>query len=255
MKGLGFNAKHAAIAVVLILVSWVIAVLASRYFLTQMYEGTSLPALNELLTNKAEKPLAYYLNLIRAPIAAAHLLLIVLAAVWLTRLSENAWVWLVLLLIGDGLLLAYSINHGGPLLNIAVDWSIPEMYQYLKELLIAVFLFLLYRNTRQSGFLVFAAIALFLLVDDSLKYHETAGHLLAPYLSTTSLPSRLGAAPNFVGELMSLLPLLLVAPFGLISFLKAPNKARLQMVVLGVFLVALFLFGVIIDFLGNSSVS
>jgi hypothetical protein len=255
MYGDKFNIRHALILSAILAGSWVLALLLSKYMLSQMYEGQSFTVLNDLLTNKDSHPLDYYIRLMQKPIAAAHILLAIIGALFITRVRESALLWLSLLVLGDTILLIFSELYDGPLLNIVVDWSIPEWYQYFKELSLTVALFILYRDARQFIYVVFAAIAFFLLMDDAFKYHESVGHYLAPIIETTALPTMMKAAPNFIGEVLSLLPLVLILPFGAVSFFSADKETRLVAIVLLGLLVTLFVFGVVVDFLGNSTIT
>lgn len=249
------NFRHALILAATLAFSWVLALFLSRYLISQMYEGNSFTVLNDLLTNKDSHPLAYYIRLMQKPIAAAHILAAIIGALVLTRVRQSAILCLSLLILGDIVLLIFSEVYGGPLLSIRVDWFIPEMYQYFKEVFLSVALFVLYRDTRQFVYVVFTAIAIFLLMDDAFKYHESVGHYLAPIIATTELPSVLKAAPNFIGELLSLLPLVLILPFGAVGFFSANTETKLVATILVGLLGTLFLFGVVFDFLGNSTIA
>jgi hypothetical protein len=249
------NIRHALILAATLAGSWVLALFFSRYMLSKMYEDQSFIILNELLTNKDSHPLGYYISLMQKPIAAAHILLAIIGTLFITRARQSALLWLSLLVLGDTVLLIFSELYGGPLLDIVVDWSIPEMFQYFKEVSLSVALFILYRDTKQFIYLIFAAIAIFLFMDDALKYHESVGHYLAPIIATTALPTMLKTAPNFIGEVLSLLPLILILPFGAVSFFSANKETRLVAMILFGLLVMLFFFGVVIDFLNTSSVT
>jgi len=249
------NIRHTLILAAIVAGSWVLMLFLSRYMLSQMYDGESFTVLNDLLTNKDRHPLGYYIRLMQKPIAAAHILLAIIGALFITRAQKSALLWLSLLVLGDTILLVFSELYGGPLLDIVVDWSIPEMFQYFKEVSLSVALFVLYRDTRQFIYVIFAVIAIFLFMDDAFKYHESVGHYLAPIIATTALPTMLNTAPNFIGEVLSLLPLTLILPFGVVFFFSANKETKFVAVILFGLLVMLFIFGVVIDFLNNSSVT
>jgi len=247
----GINIKHLVVIISIILVSWVLSLFGSRFMLTQMYEGNSFSFLNDLLTNKDSHQLDYYFRQLEPPIAAAHLMLVVVGIMYVVRGKESALLWLGLLIIGDVILLVFHEFYGGPLLDIVVDWAIPEMYQYFKELFLAVLFFALYKRHGQPLYLLFTGLAVFLFLDDSLKYHERVGHALESMISGTSLPVIIGVAPNDIGEVMSVLPLLLIVPFGSVWFFSADSETRKVVLVFTAMLFMLFFFGVVIDVLNG----
>ncbi|MCH7917578.1 MAG: hypothetical protein IIC50_06290 [Planctomycetes bacterium] len=249
------NLKHVLLIAPIIVAGWFLALRTSQVVLTQMYEGNSLTSLNDLLTNKDRHPLEYYFHRLEPPIAAAHLMLAVVATIFVVRTRKSAALWLTLLILGDTILLAYSEKYGGPLLNIVVDWSIPEVYQYFKEVFLAVLLVALYRRHKHVLYAIFAGIAIFLFVDDAFKYHETVGHAIAPLISRTPLPALIGTEPNYIGEICSLVPLLFLLPFGAMSFVHVDRGTKRVTLVFTGMLGALFLFGVVIDLIGNLTVS
>ena len=248
------NLKHVLLVAAIIVVGWFLALRTSQVLLTQMYEGNSLTSLNDLLTNKDSHPLEYYFHRLEPPIAAAHLTLAVVAAIFIVRTRKSAALWLTLLIFGDTILLVYSETCGAPLLNIVVDWSIPEVYQYFKEVSLAVLLIALYRRHKHALYAMFAGIAIFLFLDDAFKYHESVGHAIAPLISRTSLPALIGTEPNFIGEVCSLVPVLFLLPFGAMSFVRANREMRTVTLVFTGMLGALFLFGVVVDLLGHIAV-
>ena len=178
-------------------------------------------------------------------------MLAVVAAIFIVRTRRSAALWLTLLIFGDTILLVYSETCGGPLLNIVVDWSIPEVYQYFKEVSLAVLLIALYRRHKHALYAMFAGIAIFLFLDDAFKYHESVGRAIAPLISRTPLPALIGTEPNFIGEICSLAPLLFLLPFGAMSFVRADRGTKRVTLVFTGMLGALFLFGVVIDLIGN----
>ncbi|GIK58289.1 MAG: hypothetical protein BroJett015_39520 [Chloroflexota bacterium] len=80
-----------------------------------------------------------------------------------------------------------------------VDGGVAEWYQYLKLALIAWLLAVLARQQRQPLYTVWLALFAFLLLDDALRLHETAGLWLA---NQTVLPPLVGLRPRDLGELL-----------------------------------------------------
>lgn len=247
--------KRTLTIAVIILLSWVLTSQIAEYLLTLMYEDKALDSLNRLLTNKNMNPLQHYIDRMRPPIAAFHILLSVIAAMFVTRVWRSPVLLLFLLIVGDIVLLFFSTNYSIWLLNVDIDWSIPEMYQYFKEAMIGLVLVVLYRRTDEPLYIVFAVLALFMLIDDSMKYHESVGHILAPLIATTPLPATLKIAPNYIGEILSLAPLSLIVPFGAWYFLKAKTSARRFALNFVLLLALLIVFGIVFDFLVHSGLN
>lgn len=88
---------------------------------------------------------------------------------------------LVLLLCGDLLCIVLHLLHytttlaPSRLFALQLDGGYAEFYQYLKELWLVVLSLLLFQRRRQSVYVVSALLALYLLLDDALKLHETLG--------------------------------------------------------------------------------
>ena len=65
------------------------------------------------------------------------------------------------------------------LLNIGRDWSLGEIFNYLKWLALGVLLFAAYQREGEFLLLAMAGTALVLLSDDALQIHETGGKMIA----------------------------------------------------------------------------
>jgi hypothetical protein len=116
-----------------------------------------------------------------------------------------AAVFLVLLLLGD---LVYVAVHlvwtqtsllDSPLAALDVDRGYAEFFQYLKLLWTIVLLTCLCLRTREKGFLAWALLFAYLLVDDSFSLHEGIGELLAGRLA---FGNALGLRAIDFGELL-----------------------------------------------------
>ncbi len=91
---------------------------------------------------------------------------------------------LIVLLITDVVLILVFLSHrllGWPsshLFNIGIDRSIPEYFQYLKELALSAVLFALFLRERSIAALLWSVLAAVLLVDDAFQVHEKFGSMI-----------------------------------------------------------------------------
>lgn len=112
---------------------------------------------------------------------------------------------LILLLAGDALFillhlaLVFTPLAAAKAFYLDVDGGAAEWYQYLKLAGIVWLLATLTRRQRQPLYVVWLALFAFLLLDDALRIHETAGLWLA---NTAGLPALFGLRPRDVGELL-----------------------------------------------------
>lgn len=201
------------LVIAILCTSWVISKWLAHRVVGGMYRNTSWRSLNNLLENRDRHPITYYNAKADKVVGGAHVLLAVAAALFLTSGAQSAWLYLAILLIGDTILGILSERYGGPL-NIRVDGSIPEIFQYLKEVLTASFFHRTFLATRQIMYAGFALLFAFLFLDDSLRYHEQAGTWLADVADFSPLADSLGVRDNDIGELVS--AALPVAVFGLL---------------------------------------
>ena len=91
---------------------------------------------------------------------------------------------LSLLLLGDVLLIAVFLSHrllGWPTshyFNIGIDRSIPEYFQYFKELSLSVVLLAMFLRERSTTALLWSLLAAMLLLDDAFQVHEEFGSMI-----------------------------------------------------------------------------
>ena len=119
--------------------------------------------------------------------------------------AAGAWLFLVLLLVGD---LVYIAIHlvwtetsllNSPLAALDVDRGYAEFFQYLKLLWTGLLLTGLCLRTRRWGYLAWALLFLYLLADDSFSLHENFGRTLADRLA---LQDAFGLRAIDFGELL-----------------------------------------------------
>ena len=103
--------------------------------------------------------------------------------------AASASLFLVLLLVGD---LVYIAIHlvwtettllNSPLAALDVDRGYAEFFQYMKLLWTGLLLTCLCLRTRRWGYLAWALLFAYLLVDDSFSLHENLGKMLADRLA------------------------------------------------------------------------
>lgn len=82
--------------------------------------------------------------------------------------------------------------------SIELDRSLAELFQYLKQALLVLFLALAFMRSRRWGFVGWALLFGFLLLDDMLEFHERFGRIVGPALG---LPSMFGLRPDDHGEI------------------------------------------------------
>lgn len=119
--------------------------------------------------------------------------------------AASASVFLVLLLVGD---LVYIAIHlvwtetkllNSPLAALDVDRGYAEFFQYMKLLWAALLITFMSLRTRRWGYLAWAFLFAYLLLDDSFSVHENLGKLLAVRLA---LPAAFGLRAVDFGELL-----------------------------------------------------
>jgi hypothetical protein len=130
-----------------------------------------------------------------------------------------------------------------PLLNIGRDWSIPETFNYLKWLAVAVIFFMAYLRHGHTIFVSLSGVFLVLMLDDSLQLHERFGRLLS-----TSLTGH-DEYRNFAQMLFWAAMAIGFVLFLSRSFPRAPKDVQRSLVPLLVPFAGLVFFGVFVDFL------
>jgi hypothetical protein len=214
----------------------------SHALIGQIYRGELFPG---LLENRATKPLDYYYGVVdRLVLASVFLVALIASSLWARALSRHG-VMLAVLLVGDLVYCIISERYGG-LLDVRLDHGIPEFYQYFKEALIAWLLFKTFRATQRRMFAGWGALYTFVLLDDSLQYHERAGAVLGYLPGMSSLAATLGVRPADLGEILAVAPLLaalflfLVWPF----FRERPDIRRVAVTFGCLFVLLIFAGGV-----------
>lgn len=132
--------------------------------------------------------------------------------------------------------------------KITADGSVPEYWQYVKWLLLVALMAMAFRASRQTVYLAFAALFIYLLIDDSISVHELVGARLARLLGFTPW---LGLRDVDFGELL-MTAIAAVVLFGAIGIahLGATAEATRRFVrVMMLLIVALAGFGVGVDML------
>ncbi len=163
----------------------------------------------------------------------------------------GAWRPLVWLLAIDGLfILLHFLRRfvfwpGADLFSLAREQGLPEIFQYVKLLLIIVLLLARYRQTDERGYLAWIPLFAYFLLDDALAIHERAGRLLAANIDSPRLwgldtGEAMETAVVGVAGLLLLLLILLAHGRGSGRFRR---RNRQMLLLLGV----LLLFGVLLD--------
>lgn len=106
----------------------------------------------------------------------------------LAKLHERKTTLLLVLLLGaDLVFVALHVTYYlTPLLNtrfdLGQDGGYPEIYGYLKYLLVAVLFEAIRRDTQHNSWFAWTLVFLVFLLDDALQVHETLGGLVAAEL-------------------------------------------------------------------------
>jgi hypothetical protein len=161
-----------------------------------------------------------------------------------------------MLLLADLFLILVFLSHrlyGWPsshYFNIGIDRSIPELFQYVKQLAMAAVLCLIFIEKRALVALLWAAISLLMFFDDAFQAHEKLGTMISELLSLSDVG---GIRGQDFGEVAAAgllaTPLLLGVAFCYIRdtpFLRRFSRNLFYLLVL------LGLFGVVIDLFVHS---
>lgn len=95
--------------------------------------------------------------------------------------KSNATQFLVLLLFADfAFVVIHFVSFYTPYLNFEInslyyDWTLPEIYQYFKWLWIIILLIYVSRKRRSFGYMAWALVFTYFLLDDALQIHERFG--------------------------------------------------------------------------------
>ena len=144
------------------------------------------------------------------------------------------------------------VSYQGLLLSDAFsidkDWSIGEIFQYIKELWLVVLFITLFRRTRAAIYMAWALLFFFLFIDDSLTIHESVGLFIA---NKVNIPEVFGVSGTAIGELIviSVLGAILLSIIGF-SYIRSEKLHQQRTLVILILIVLLAGFGVVIDAFG-----
>lgn len=157
----------------------------------------------------------------------------------------------VLLVAIDVVFLLLHASHvrfdvpGSGLWLISRDRGFPEIFQYLKEALIVLMLLWLHRQRASLIYLSWALVFSYLLLDDSLRIHETLGDGL---VSALGLEAVAGIEAKDLGQvIVSATAGVVLLGFAGLATLRDRSPARGLSILLGFVMVALVFFGVVTD--------
>lgn len=147
--------------------------------------------------------------------------------------------------------IGFLMNRAGltgkvpPLLRIAEDSSLPEIFNYVKWTIILLALLWLAIRKRWWTPFAWSLVFLLILVDDSFQLHETFGAVIADY---GVLPEDFLVQPNDLGELIvfGLMGLSVILLTGFTFTRSGATSRRLSMTYAAIIL-ALGFFGVGVD--------
>lgn len=231
----------------LVIASCLALAAAARGFIHWAY-GSASPLAAELMPNRAAWPIGHYLDRATLIAIGIHVLFLVAVLLYHAAPARSALLCLGILLAGDVVYGVLSETQGG-VFDVRKDRSLPEIYQYGKELAIAWLLYRLFAASRQPIFAVLSGLFAFFLVDDALRYHETVGLWLSLHLPLAGLAARLGARANDVGEVLSLgLPLAVLGLSVVPAYWRSSVDARRQARRVAGLVALLAASGVILDF-------
>ena len=139
------------------------------------------------------------------------------------------------------------LPHGDILLTLSTERGYSEIFQYIKEYWIAVLFLVVCFRKKQGVFLAWAALFVYLLCDDALTIHETAGGLLA---AAWNFSPMFGLRPQDFGELLVSLAAGFVFVILLVIFYpRSTPDSRRAAIDLALLLGLLAFFGVAVDLL------
>jgi len=134
-----------------------------------------------------------------------------------------------------------------PLFSLEEDGGYPERYQYAKTFSIVVLLVMVSAKAKVIGYVAWAVLFLYLLLDDALSIHESVGLHVATSLDFSPA---FGLRARDFGELVvtAIAAALLLAPLAVL-YLRGSVAFRLVSKYLFLLLVALAFFGIFVDML------
>ncbi|WP_235299272.1 hypothetical protein [Portibacter marinus] len=127
------------------------------------------------------------------------------------------------------------------------DRSYAEVFQYIKEFKIALFLFMMSLNTKQVLFAILGLLFVYLLADDMMGLHEGAG----VYFKETFLSPEAGKLPMVVIQVVFSFLVFIIFAILIWFFIKSGVDSEYELFSKKLMLLVVFLaiFGVGIDFL------
>jgi hypothetical protein len=228
---------------------------AGHALIDLVYKGNGPSIIQkQVMAHKSEHQLDYYRHkadtgFIRATITIV-LYLLISALLLRARGLENIRLWLFFLVLGDLALLQTDLAfqpYG--LFDMAREWGVPAVYEYIKEAGAAVLFFILFRKEKKSAYLVFCFLMTFMLIDDSLQYHERAGLWLREHWDFYFFAGLLHCGKVEVSELISLVPYFFgFLPALMIAYARSNKELRRTLLITMGFIAAIFLFGVVVNF-------
>jgi hypothetical protein len=238
-------------AIVLVL-ACVVSVWAAHWLVDRIYAGELLP---NLFTNRTTQPIEHYYQKVTPIVVAAYLLVGLVGALLYARRFRSAWLLLGLLWAGDLVFCILSEIYGG-MLSVRLDGGVPEWFQYLKEITLAVLLIRLSKAPGRQVFFAWGLLFAFLFVDDAFRYHERVGVLAAHLPFLDALAARLEVRAVDLGEMIGVGPLVLAFLVSIaVYFFRAPTKVRRAVVRLGLLFGGLVFFGGVMDLVDRVAVT
>lgn len=140
---------------------------------------------------------------------------------------DNVKIVLFLLLAGDAFFIGIHLVHvssntllQNAMYSIQTDGGFSEWFQYLKEGWIAILCFALWKRTRSLFLVGWAFLFGYLLLDDSMQFHESGGESVSRHLHLTGM---FGLRAQDLGELVvsGVMGLIFLFTIGL-TYLRAP---------------------------------
>lgn len=239
-----------ALYLLLCLIGTVLYFSIGRDVLASSFEADSAGFLSHALRNRDANSLEYYYQRAESIITGFWMLAAVFPLVYLTA---SKGYWLSALLIADFSFMVLSVYAEGPF-DIAREWSLPEIYQYGKEFSIVCLFAAAFRVSRFPTLGCLALIFAYLLLDDSLQYHERAGVFFSN--TFTSLADGSDAKKRDVGEALALVvPAAVLGIVMLVTYMRDGVEGRR---IFRKFLLLLFVLafcGVFVDLVLKSLVS
>lgn len=229
-----------------------------RAYIETLYEGGGPAVLQQRVMKHKEKySLSHYRH--RADMTVVRVLTAILfysmLGTWILNGAGFTDVrrMFFLLLLGDGVLFqTHFLFLSNDWFDVGTDWGIPQIYQYLKEIVGATLFFIIYRRGKNPFYLTLGCLMAFMFLDDAFQYHEAVGLWLSAHFDLSGLSHVLGCDAKSVGELLSLAPYFVVfLPLLTIRILRSARESRQAPICFVLLLAATFFFGAGIDLMAE----